>query len=188
VPLGADITLVAMQASPDDCIALDLLQNDAGAKWYLCVPYASFPFEPGERLTVTKAEKDYAFGALDGVRIDSGPDGAKAVTLGRGTSVPYFGKGTVISLASKGCAGKFDACGGMALRLDLHLADIAGQESQTLQVGQAAVVGKGKLLHLMRALRRITVDGGCKDDQQNTDGSGAAKLGPMVESVLVEEP
>ena len=185
VPLGNAVSLTAVQESPDGCLALDVVVPYTPVRWFLCVPVAAFPFEPGAKLSITVADKDYAFGPLDGVKLS---DGTRSLTVGRGTSVPYFGKGTAAMQLSKGCGGRYDSCGGLSQRMDVVLSGIPNQETKTLIVGQAALVGPGKTLHLVRALNRVSVDGKCPDELQNTANSGSPVLGPMVEAVLVEEP
>lgn len=185
VPFGKGVTLATLVESPDGCLALDVEKGAAKERWYLCVPYASFPFVSGALLTIATVKTDFAFGAMDGLSLTAG---ATILTAGRGTSVPYFGKGNVQLVPSPGCEGRFDSCGGLALRLELKVTGIPFEKDQTVQVGQAALLGLGKTLHLMRAMRRVTVDSACKDEVQNADNSGSPVLGPMVESVLVEAP
>ena len=178
LPTGTH-TIVERQQAPDGCTALDLAGKTNTQRWFVCLPPGALPFDSGDTITLAATSKGQAFGPIDGVEITG--DG-KLVRLGRGNDLVYFGKGKGKFAPKPGCDGHFDACGALGVALGVELTDVDGLASKVLAPGQAAAVGKGRTLWVVRAQDQITGDPKCLGT------SAAVPASRLIESVYVEVP
>ncbi len=179
--LGKPWKITAMDQSPDGCSALQLAAAATGAtattSWYLCLPQAAMPFKTDDVVTVSESKLDHNFNPMAGLQVSNGK---VSVSAGISGNVLYIGSGKAEVEAIGGCGAQFDKCGGAGLRAQVKVSGLAGVDGNTLKSGQAALVGKGRTLHVVRAQYRVTLDPACQTVPQ-----GHA-IGPLVESALVE--
>ena len=176
-------SIKAKYLAPDGCQALDLAAEATGAshpplRWYLCIPPKTFPFAVGDIVTLAEAKLDHSFNPMAGVQISSGK---VAVSAGVSGNVTYFGTGKAEVVAIGGCGGNFDKCGAVGLRAQVNVSGVSGGDGNGLKSGQSLSVGKGRTLHVVRAEYRVSLDPACRKVPAGHE------IGPLVESVLVEE-
>lgn len=184
--IGDKWVLESLNSSPDGCHALDLssklnfLSQRDTTRWILCLPPGAMPFRGGDTLQIDQEDRDHTFGLMVGLRL-TGSNG-QSLLVGRGTNVVNVRGAKAVVQEVAGCGGQFDAFGGLSIPAGVAFDGVGPGAGEVLKPGQAAPLGRGKTLYLVRAQRPVTTVGAY------LAAPGMSRSDYYVESVLVEVP
>lgn len=141
VPEGSFV-LDDLLRAPDGCYALDLLADDDGQRFFLCLDGEELPFSVGELLTIDETR------APEGrTLVVSGE--ALVLTISRGATLAGESESSV-PVATAGCTASFGACGSVLMPATVVVQD--GANERALEVGAATPLSSGTRLYLASAV------------------------------------
>lgn len=167
VPVGLH-QLAGFDAGVDGCMDLQLIgpgqdiETAQPDSWYLCVPEALFPFEPGQEISIETIDT----GASDGVRVAGQINNLAELWVYAGGLAPATKGVTFAPVPDYGCDLRAEAECGTVSRSSVIVAGGGNFSAAEISAGEAPTTLEGEdgsqaIVYVAHAQERVALDAEC---------------------------